>query len=1096
MSRLEVDFNDLAARIGIGTYGAVYVGRYFGELVAVKRVKMPDVSPAQRDDPVIQTRRTDAIHQFAREIRRYERISHPGIVRFLGVTIPPDSSALLITELMPGGSLADAVSTLRKAKTSFQISSVVRVALQACGGLRALHAANCTWGDAKPGNILLSAPVETDGHFPPSTEARIADFGLSKTVEQSLLADTTLCGTGQPAGTYNYMAPEAFAGANDEDESGRASDMYSFGMVMYEMITLRTPWRRKQLIFVFNQVMSGVRPAWPKPGESDYYDGVAQPLRDLVEQCWAHEPSARPTAEQVFDQLDEYSMTVSKRNEQRPVADIAGAEINNGMPRVSSKQSNASTAIAICDSVPDSVHASVELNGLESTRESGRCEDVIDDEDKHIYDNNTVRMTCTSSALPTVGPPRVSPVTSPEPRSLNARYAERVVRSLAPSHATPQTMSQNPNAQSPRSALGPSDIPLTSQDQYKKDQLSSAVHHDLLDLSLERALRDNASQYHPHSQLSQDHEQILEDLFIQNDLHNVISTDYNKHRDDLTTTQAGAHISNFGDSEDPRSTPFPHDGVPNPGNTYEANTVDLSSSLASSTSRRKRSKRIEVFVDRFFLEIQRRKEVHAKLPPKVRKEMADKRAFEEARKKVEHESLRVIESAKESENFSIVIAEMRQHHDSHAVSKEGTIFLSHLCGDENLYFDICEEGGVEEMASAASLYGRDDPSLCITFFQSISALSEKYDDKVGHLVRGVGVPSLIIELLDHHTTEMLLQTAGCNCLAVIASSSELSRSAVATLGGPACVYRAMTKNNTSFKDIDLARAALKAVRQIAQDNERAAEFLVQVAALDTVSRAAEVFTIHNLESDILAALRAFSFYNGGRRNIIMSSGLKALTSIMHRNRDPEFMVECCTFIRAIARWRDHECEEAMLQSCISERITELMVMSNDIPGEEGARVAWYASHACTFLASFGSKSRKRLRLVGAIETALSVLNHRRANARVVHSATDALAELMKGEPESKRHAQKFNAIAYLNDALETHAGIVRVRNALQWTLDHLTSSNDVPAAPAFGSRVYNELMNNMANNEMGPQQGHMQISSRPPRRFLGFNFGRRRQNAT
>lgn len=1111
-SRLDVDFSDAATRIGVGTYGSVHVARYFGELVAVKRVVFPDVSPLVANDPYVKARRAEALHEFANEIRKYERVSHPGIVRFLGVTLPPDSSALLVTELMHGGSLGDALDGLRREKVSLGFGSFARICLQTCGGLRALHAADCTWGDAKPENVLLSATVDATGHFPSSAQARISDFGLSKSVAQNLLTETTVSSSGQPAGTYNYMAPETFSGlADDDDELAKKGDVYSFGMVMYEMLTLRTPWKRTQMIEVYTKVFNGARPEWPKEGDSDYHGPVPDELKELVEKCWSQEAKERPTAEEVFYALEAFSTALARRAAgERPVHDISGnaafepevgqfAMVDSRiMARVPSKQSSASTAVAVGD-------ASVDMQGsiLNSSRESGH----ITDEEHTMHDS----LTGTGRTSELNAAPRVSPVTSPEPRSLNTtpnrlpdnRSHGSNNRDSVGTAVTRSAHDGNPDQLGHRDGvMGPPGAAESLHVGYRKDG-EQRISGDFREIHFPDDIGANLELPLPKDGTPLDEGAILEH-FNTLDLQEVPTFEFEKRREEIAvaTAEAAVELSNVESSKalgihprrDRTENTSPDNIAVAPyavGNTLEGSIPDMTSSTASSASlRRKRSKRLQSIIEHCamaFLEIRRREEMTNKMPPKQRKEAADKRAMEEARLLSEQEALRAIEGTQATVDISVILVTMKQHRESRAVVKAGMLRLERYCRDEIVYFDICEEGGIEELLSGAVRFGQSDSELCVSFCNSMTALSEHYDDKVGHLVRATGVPSVVVELLDWHKTSIPLQIAGCSCLAAIAGASELSRSAVATLGGPAAVYRAMTKNNISFKDVDLARASLRAVRQIAQDNERAAEFLVQVAALDAVSKSAAVFTDHGLESDILATLRAFSFYTGGRRNIIMSSGLKALAEIMLRNEDPEFFVLCCQFIRAIAQWRNVECEEAMLQSCIAERVTTLMQNSKDRPGEAGAKVAWYACQACLFLASFGSQSRKRLRQVGAIETAISILNNRRENARVARCATDALAELLKGEPEAKVYAERAGAFQALNSALDLHKNDMKVRSAVQWTLDCLSSAQGANIGPAHGSQVHQELMKN------GSAAG-TQAAERNPRRFLGFLFTRRRNH--
>lgn len=111
--------------------------------------------------------------------------------------------------------------------------------------------------------------------------------------------------------------------------------------------------------------------------------------------------------------------------------------------------------------------------------------------------------------------------------------------------------------------------------------------------------------------------------------------------------------------------------------------------------------------------------------------------------------------------------------------------LEKYCNDENLFLEICEEGGVEELVSGAALHGKNESGISISFCKCILSLSAHGSDKVSHILRAVGVPSLVIEKMHDHRTNVEVQKIACKTLASVAASSELSRSAVATLGGPA-----------------------------------------------------------------------------------------------------------------------------------------------------------------------------------------------------------------------------------------------------------------------------------------------------------------------
>lgn len=1003
---------------------------------------------------------------------------------------------------MCGGSLGHALDRLRKAKVLLHRSSFVRIALQVCGGLRTLHAADCAWGDAKPDNILLSATIDATGYFPENAEAKIADFGLSLAARHRLLAETTLAQTGLPPGTYVYKSPESIEGKEgaESGEGGKKSDIFSFGMVLYEMLTLRTPWKKKNMTDVYMRLSKGERPEWPKNGDADFLAAVPEVIVNLVENCWAQDPKRRPNAEELFESLDEFigSMYEGQRSSsQRTTQGIDNAvdpnfldavPVTGNLARVGSKHSTVSTAVAICNSSVD-----LQSSGLNSTTDTARLADCSDEGDQNLMYGSLTGIT----SHMTNGVPRGSPVTSPEPRSLNQATAENKSTDDAEADAQIQAI--------PRAA-GITEAELN----VHLMGIGAALDFDQIDVmqkkgsNMKIGLEPTAGSAIPKipghtTEVTDASDGPLDEIAVGGlAIQDIPSEEFDDKSEQFARqiSQAAALIPGSYAYNEDVSTPFLETIASKTiaGDTVEGNNQELASSTASTASvRRKRSKRLQSIIEKAalaFIELHRRQEIANKIPPKQRKEAADRKALEDAKNEAENMARRAIESAAAEKDFSAILGIMKDYRRSKSVTKDAALFLEGFCMKDPEYFDLCEEGGVEELMSAV-IQGFDDPELCVSYCNSMAALSEHFDDKVGHLMRATGVPSTVVEILERHSKDVNVQTAGCRTLGAIAGTNELSRSAVATLGGPKAVYQAMAKNNSSFHDVELARASLRAIRQIAQDNERAAEFLVQVSALDTVSRAAEVFTDDGIEGDILAALRAFSFYTNGPRNIIMSAGLRALAEIMLRNREPEFLIQCCQFVRSIAQWRNVECERAMLQSCIAERIASLMQLSNEMAGEQGARVSWYALQACLFLASFGSRSRQRLRLVGSIDTAVAILNSRRDNPRVVRGATDALAELLKREPEAKQYATNCGAMPALRTAAELHRNNARVRNAVQWTIDSILSGQETEAGPAYGSQVHQELLQSKKEEEeisSGKNKGKWPFGQR----LLGFDWKRRK----
>jgi eukaryotic-like serine/threonine-protein kinase len=166
--------------------------------------------------------RTDVRRRFEAEARAAANLSHPNVVAVFdtGEDETGDGSfAWIVMERLPGETLADRMGE------PLDVDWVIRVAGDVLGALEAAHAAGIIHRDIKPGNILLGA----DGC------AKVADFGIAKSLE--VTDDATH--TGQLIGTPAYLAPERIDGRS----ATRASDIYAVGVVLYEALAGRKPFR-------------------------------------------------------------------------------------------------------------------------------------------------------------------------------------------------------------------------------------------------------------------------------------------------------------------------------------------------------------------------------------------------------------------------------------------------------------------------------------------------------------------------------------------------------------------------------------------------------------------------------------------------------------------------------------------------------------------------------------------------------------------------------------------------------------------------------------------------------------------------------------
>jgi serine/threonine protein kinase len=172
------------------------------------------------------------------------------------------------------GSLYDYTRT-NAPKGRLDATQKTLVAIGVAYGMLQLHKANIIHRDLKSMNILL------DSRLLPF----ICDFGIARTVEGKNQALTRDCGT-----TY-WMAPEQMQSCHYDGKV----DVYSYGMVLYEMMCERFPFQGYEPVACAQAVIQVRRPDLPASGEKK--------MCDLIRQCWAQDPAKRPTFAEIYPKL-------------------------------------------------------------------------------------------------------------------------------------------------------------------------------------------------------------------------------------------------------------------------------------------------------------------------------------------------------------------------------------------------------------------------------------------------------------------------------------------------------------------------------------------------------------------------------------------------------------------------------------------------------------------------------------------------------------------------------------------------------------------------------------------------------------------------
>ena len=248
----------LLARGGMST---VYVGldERLDRQVAIKVM-----STALSSDPVF-------VDRFTREARAAARLAHVNVVSVYDQG-NDSGHAFLVMELVRGRTLRD----LLRESGPLAPAGAVSLMAPVLAALSAAHRAGLVHRDVKPENILLS----DDG------VVKVADFGLARAIE----TERGSTETGVMMGTVAYCSPEQIT----DGQAGPRSDVYSAGIVLYELLTGSAPFRGESAMAVAYQHVHSRVPAPSNPAGSGPGRPIPQPLDVLVQRATSREPAGRP----------------------------------------------------------------------------------------------------------------------------------------------------------------------------------------------------------------------------------------------------------------------------------------------------------------------------------------------------------------------------------------------------------------------------------------------------------------------------------------------------------------------------------------------------------------------------------------------------------------------------------------------------------------------------------------------------------------------------------------------------------------------------------------------------------------------------------
>jgi eukaryotic-like serine/threonine-protein kinase len=224
----------------------------------------------------------EVVARFEREAVAAGRIEHPNVAAATDFGRLDDGTFYLALEYVEGKSLGDLVAV-----GALPTPRVLLIARQIADGLAAAHAAGVVHRDLKPDNVLL---VEREG-FPDFV--KMLDFGIAKVHMEEGSGHKPLTQIGTIFGTPQYMSPEQGQGHTVDARS----DLYALGVITYEMLTGKLPFRHEDLIVLITRHITEPPPPLP--------EGIPLGVRELVLELLAKKPEDRPaSAAEVVRRVD------------------------------------------------------------------------------------------------------------------------------------------------------------------------------------------------------------------------------------------------------------------------------------------------------------------------------------------------------------------------------------------------------------------------------------------------------------------------------------------------------------------------------------------------------------------------------------------------------------------------------------------------------------------------------------------------------------------------------------------------------------------------------------------------------------------------
>ncbi|MDR0271071.1 Stk1 family PASTA domain-containing Ser/Thr kinase [Paenibacillus sp.] len=287
---------EIIERVGGGGMALVYKAHdlLLGRNVAVKVLRQQFV----HDD--------EFIRRFRREAQSAASLSHPNVVSIYDVGQENDVH-YIVMEYVEGHNLNEII----KERAPLQVDEAVRIASQICDALEHAHQNQIIHRDIKPHNILIGR----------NGRVKVTDFGIARAV-----TSTTITQTGSVIGSVHYFSPEHAKGV----VTGEKSDLYSLGIVLYQMLTARLPFLGESPISV---ALKHLQEEFEEPREVNPL--IPQSVENIILKSMRKNPQERyQSAKEMLRDLDTCLLPERKHEKKIDFADIYDEDRTRVIPAI------------------------------------------------------------------------------------------------------------------------------------------------------------------------------------------------------------------------------------------------------------------------------------------------------------------------------------------------------------------------------------------------------------------------------------------------------------------------------------------------------------------------------------------------------------------------------------------------------------------------------------------------------------------------------------------------------------------------------------------------------------------------------------------